>query len=585
MKKIIGYLKELVGHYFAKESRGNLREIHPGDPVYEGEIVVDESGLIVPDALRMVKTTEVDTEKAEEDVSAYLKADVSLSDSTSHPDIEKKDQQSNEHISTIPKPTVSVDTIESVYAEVDVVAQLSNDEFFIENSGLIRTPEEGEVNINAPIHTYILPELESPEWDDGHVNEQSVEEISEESIVSDFFSPPELTVDAPDLTNDNTPTITGTSSEPNTEVTLTITDAHGETQTLTVTTDEEGNYSVEVPNALHGEYSVTASITDAAGNTAEASDEGNTVDTTASIVLDEISDDYINAIEHEQDLVISGNTTDVEPGQEVTVTFNDKTYTTEVNNDSSFSVTVPASDVAELLDATTHVAYASVSDLAGNVAEDDEDVTVDTSASLTLNEISDDWINAEEHSEELIISGVTSGVEVGQEVTITFNEKEYTAIVNDDGTFSVTIPASDVEALSNGITYEAYASVSDLAGNIATDNEDVTVDLINEATVIATDGNEEDSDNVINSEEVESVIISGSVEPGSIIDKLTITDGINTITVDADDITLNDDGTYYVENLNVSNLEDGLLTVELTTTDEGQHRYRDRHHRERHQLR
>ena len=54
MRPIIGYLKELVGIYFAKDRNGKLREIHPGDPVYEGEIVVDAEGKPVPDALRIL---------------------------------------------------------------------------------------------------------------------------------------------------------------------------------------------------------------------------------------------------------------------------------------------------------------------------------------------------------------------------------------------------------------------------------------------------------------------------------------------------------------------------------------------------
>ena len=44
MKKIIGYLKNLDGTFFAKDGTGNLREIHSGNPVYNGEVVVDASG-------------------------------------------------------------------------------------------------------------------------------------------------------------------------------------------------------------------------------------------------------------------------------------------------------------------------------------------------------------------------------------------------------------------------------------------------------------------------------------------------------------------------------------------------------------
>ena len=55
MKKIIGYFKNLEIVCYARNSEGKLREIHPGDQVFAGEIVVDMNGNLVPDALRAVR--------------------------------------------------------------------------------------------------------------------------------------------------------------------------------------------------------------------------------------------------------------------------------------------------------------------------------------------------------------------------------------------------------------------------------------------------------------------------------------------------------------------------------------------------
>ncbi|RPD90780.1 hypothetical protein EGK75_00005, partial [Neisseria weixii] len=96
-----------------------------------------------------------------------------------------------------------------------------------------------------------------------------------------------ITVDAPDLTNDNTPLITGTTTdaEEGQVVTLTVTDANGSTQVVTTTVKADGSYEVEVPSELpSGTYSVEATVTDKVGNVATAKDDGNTIDTTAPVI-------------------------------------------------------------------------------------------------------------------------------------------------------------------------------------------------------------------------------------------------------------------------------------------------------------
>ncbi|MEZ7190232.1 Ig-like domain-containing protein, partial [Pseudoalteromonas sp. DY56-GL22] len=90
---------------------------------------------------------------------------------------------------------------------------------------------------------------------------------------------PTISIDAPALTNDNTPTVTGTSDLANTSLAVTFTDADGISHSVTVTTDASGNWSAEAGQALaDGNYTVSASISDAAGNNSSASDSGE-VDT------------------------------------------------------------------------------------------------------------------------------------------------------------------------------------------------------------------------------------------------------------------------------------------------------------------
>ena len=89
--------------------------------------------------------------------------------------------------------------------------------------------------------------------------------------------PKTITVVAPDLTNDNTPTITGTTdAEVGQVVTVEITDAAGNVQTVSTTVNPDGTYSVDAVTPLaDGDYTAKATVSDVAGNTAEATDPGS----------------------------------------------------------------------------------------------------------------------------------------------------------------------------------------------------------------------------------------------------------------------------------------------------------------------
>ncbi|MFM5811323.1 retention module-containing protein, partial [Aeromonas veronii] len=97
------------------------------------------------------------------------------------------------------------------------------------------------------------------------------------------LTPPIISVVAPDNTNDTTPTLTGTTDAPaGSTVTLLVTDANGNQQTLTAIVTPSGTFTVDVVTPLaEGSYTVTATVTDPAGNTGTATDDGS-VDVTAT---------------------------------------------------------------------------------------------------------------------------------------------------------------------------------------------------------------------------------------------------------------------------------------------------------------
>ncbi|MGK2889631.1 MAG: hypothetical protein ACSLEN_12600 [Candidatus Malihini olakiniferum] len=82
------------------------------------------------------------------------------------------------------------------------------------------------------------------------------------------------------------------------------------------------------------------------------------------------------------------------------------------------------------------------------------------------------------------LSGTTLNVEAGQTVTLTFNGKTYSAIVQTDGTWSTAIPLQDMNQLVNG-TQTLTASISDTSGNSASTNQTVTINTNTSALSIA----------------------------------------------------------------------------------------------------
>ncbi len=136
MKKILGYLKAVAGTFFAQDAEGHRRELHPGDPVFVGEIVVDAKGLVVQDVLRPAKG------HTEEEIGSQEQA---------HETETPGNEEAPYHFGYKVRSTTSTDHLESNYAEIDVQAPLDIDSWLTQNGGIPRRIYPGEVNINAPL--------------------------------------------------------------------------------------------------------------------------------------------------------------------------------------------------------------------------------------------------------------------------------------------------------------------------------------------------------------------------------------------------------------------------------------------------
>ncbi|WP_421504926.1 Ig-like domain-containing protein [Erwinia rhapontici] len=285
-----------------------------------------------------------------------------------------------------------------------------------------------------------------------------------------------------------TVTISGTASpdEAGQQVSITF---NGNQPAYIAIVQEDGSWRFDLPgsatqNLADNSYTVTATLTDKAGNTSLVATETVEVRAEAGdlplITIDAITgDDYLNTSEVGQALQLSGTTTNVTDGQMVEITFNGQTFYAEVNG-GVWSYLVPDTAVGSIADGPQQVSV-SVNDIYGNVGDDTRDFTViargDDLPSITINPVtSDDMVNYNESRDPngVIITGSSQHIPEGDTITVRVNGKDYPATVDSDGNWTATIPQTDAQNLpqnSNAIT----ASGNDVAGNTATANESFTV--------------------------------------------------------------------------------------------------------------
>lgn len=141
------------------------------------------------------------------------------------------------------------------------------------------------------------------------------------TYMMDAGLPLTLAIDDPTeglLTNDNTPTISGTTTA-GASVTLTLVDMSGATvQTLTPAVDAQGNYTIDAMMLADGSYTLSASASDAANQMAMAGPRKFGIDSTAPAVT--ITSFVDGATVNDDTPTIAGVT---EPGATVMVIIED----------------------------------------------------------------------------------------------------------------------------------------------------------------------------------------------------------------------------------------------------------------------
>ena len=251
-------------------------------------------------------------------------------------------------------------------------------------------------------------------------------------------------------TNDPTRTIAGTSDVASGSVVRVSVDA----QTLTALVQPNGTWNVAPAALSDGTHTITASVTDPAGNVGTASQQ-LTVDTVPPAVT---ITGGANALTNDPTPTIAG-TAAVAAGTVVSVTLADQTLTALVNSSGAWSVT------AALLSDGPHRVIMSVSDTAGNQASATQTLTVDTVApTVTIT----GGATASTNNASPTITG-TSNATPGTTVTVTIAGQTMTTLLQTNRTWNAT-----PRPIRDG-TWLVVASAPDPAGNVGIARQTLTI--------------------------------------------------------------------------------------------------------------
>ena len=280
--------------------------------------------------------------------------------------------------------------------------------------------------------------------------------------------------------------------------------------------------------------SANIALIDAFGNLSAAEESlpllGTSIDANSPSISEPLvaDDNRIDANDDLTSIVVSGSTSGVEDGQELTLRIGDNiaTYVDLFTSDSSdsnssdsnisFSITF---DLSTLSDGN-YSFTADVADIAGNTAQSTTDVVIDAALpsidSLIVS--GDNQVNAQEASSMVTASGIVTGVEAGQEVSLYIEETMQTdpvtalALVDTTGAFTVDL---NLSSLADG-DYKVVIDAYDSAGN----TERFIGSLIIDSTAPGFTSLVVATDNIVNAAEESAAEISGStngVEDGQVV--------------------------------------------------------------------
>ncbi|MBA1432758.1 MAG: hypothetical protein FAF04_03980 [Epsilonproteobacteria bacterium] len=304
-------------------------------------------------------------------------------------------------------------------------------------------------------------------------------EAPEDTFLSPDTTAPTVTINDITTTTDDTPTFSGTSSNTDGDLTLTVNDKE-----YTVTPDSDGNWSFTLPDADaldDGDYTATIAGSDAQGNEASADDDftvdADTPDTPSVTITEDINNDAkLTNDEISEDTDISiGLPSDVQEGDVLNLTIN--------GNTTNITLTAAMISAGEYLTSVTPPAEGETLNVSAagtdSVTRDYTTVTtsdtntIDEDTTATGNVLSND--TDQDDTLEVVaftIDGDSNTYNAGDTVTIV---NIGTLQVNSDGGYTFT-PIENWSGAVPQVTYITNTGVSDTL--------DIAVSAVADAPII-----------------------------------------------------------------------------------------------------
>lgn len=174
-------------------------------------------------------------------------------------------------------------------------------------------------------------------------------------------------------------------------------------------------------------------------------DSGTGTDGSPSLAVTPLTGDaVISAEERQNDQTLSGTSTNIAAGSTLTVSLNAHTYSTQISNDGSWSVLLPAADLQALPDGSNIISISFVN-ASGGTSTANKTLTVEPLTPIgdpphpTLDlPFGDGMLNSAELATQQTLTGTTGSTGSGQKVVVTLGEENYNATVDNDGHWSLS---------------------------------------------------------------------------------------------------------------------------------------------------
>ncbi|WP_422822333.1 Ig-like domain-containing protein [Vibrio alginolyticus] len=307
----------------------------------------------------------------------------------------------------------------------------------------------------------------------------------------------------------------------------------------------------------NGDWSITpdAPLADGTTVTATASDEAGNESAPATVVVDGVAPivSVNDATTNDATPTLTGSVDDATAS--VTVTVDGADYPATNNGDGTWTL---ADDTLASLADNSYTVTVTATDEAGNQGVASGTLVVDTVGPIvTANDVT---------TNDTTPALVGTVNDVTANITVTVNGVDYPATNNGDGTW--TLADNTLAPLADN-SYTVTVTATDEAGNQGVASGTLVIDTTGPSngdgsnSISFNDGGDE----LLSETESVSVSLSGQVEVGATIDSILVSDGNTNISIPTTNITVDGSGVVTVNNLNLSGLGDGLITVFMEVTD------------------